>query len=244
MKFTPEQILEVLDQCCEDYTFPMLDNGYIYLAATRLSLHRSAMDWAVVIEVFGFSPRAGIPSVSIQTFGSRLRRPKTRPDYPDPVAYENYLRNNPHNDFHSIDPIGDGDWIGDDEALAADVPGVMLRGRQLRVPPAREYSRLGIELLEPPQVSVFEFCRYLAAVAREEVLATPQERRINVLPEMQELLVLDEWNHPNLIDEELASESETFQQLAEVLCTGDVGRYQPSLPPNTHWSNWPEGGSL
>jgi len=51
-------ILTILDACCHSATFPMLDNGYVYLAASRLSLHRSTTDWALVIEVFGFSPRA------------------------------------------------------------------------------------------------------------------------------------------------------------------------------------------
>ncbi|TGE29080.1 DUF7003 family protein [Hymenobacter metallicola] len=37
---------------------------------------------------------------------------------------------------------------------------------------------------------------------------------------------------------------ETWQQLAKVLATGDVRHYQPTLPPNTHWSNWPESGAL
>ncbi len=65
-------ILSVLDRCCDDFKFPMLDNGYVYLAATRLSLYRSAVDWAIVIEVFGFSPRTGIPDTHVSTFASRL----------------------------------------------------------------------------------------------------------------------------------------------------------------------------
>lgn len=40
------------------------------------------------------------------------------------------------------------------------------------------------------------------------------------------------------------SSYETWQQLAEVLATGDVQYYQPTLAPNTHWRNWPESGSL
>jgi hypothetical protein len=53
------EILAVLDGCFDSFTFPMLDNGYVYLAATRLSAYRSESDWAIAIEVFGFSPRAG-----------------------------------------------------------------------------------------------------------------------------------------------------------------------------------------
>lgn len=74
MKASAREILEVLDQCCEHHRFPMLDNGYVYPAATRLSLFRSSADWAMVIEIFGYSPRAGIPDTHVYTFGSRVRR--------------------------------------------------------------------------------------------------------------------------------------------------------------------------
>jgi len=55
MAFEPENILSTLDRCCDACTFPMLDNGYVSLAATRLALYRSAADWAMVIEVVGQS---------------------------------------------------------------------------------------------------------------------------------------------------------------------------------------------
>lgn len=49
----------------------------------------------------------------------------------------------------------------------------------------------------------------------------------------------------NAIDwESRPSSYETWQQIAEVLATGDIGRYRPTLPPNTHWKNWPEGGTM
>jgi hypothetical protein len=40
------------------------------------------------------------------------------------------------------------------------------------------------------------------------------------------------------------SSYETWQQLAHVLATGDINHYRPTLAPNTHWSNWPDSGSL
>ncbi|ARD22194.1 hypothetical protein SJ2017_1891 [Shewanella japonica] len=54
MNWKSERILEVLDACAEEFTFPVLDNGYVYLAATRMSAYRSDDEWAIVIEVFGF----------------------------------------------------------------------------------------------------------------------------------------------------------------------------------------------
>jgi len=35
------RVLETLDKCAAQFTFPALDNGYVYPAASRLSIHRS-----------------------------------------------------------------------------------------------------------------------------------------------------------------------------------------------------------
>jgi hypothetical protein len=223
----------------------MLDNGYVYLAATRLSLHRSASDWAMVIEVFGFSPRAGLPDTHIYTFASRLHDRDPPEQYKDREAYENYLAKSPHNESRFVHPVEEGDWDGDDEMIAKKAKEVRVRGRSIRLPRIAEYAKHDIALEEPPRVRVFELCRYLAAVAREDVLASPKERAVSVRPDMTQILQLEEWFHPNVVeDTDRPSGSPTFQQLARVLETGDVGVYQPLTPPNTHWRNWPEGGSL
>ena len=94
MHFDPEDTLSILDRCCDTFTFPMLDNGYVYLAGTRLSLYRSATDWAMVIEVFGFSPRSGLPDTHIHTFASRLHGRNPPEHYLSREAYENYLTSN------------------------------------------------------------------------------------------------------------------------------------------------------
>ncbi len=121
----------------------------------------------------------------------------------------------------------------------------LVRGQPIALPSLADYSRHDIELDQAPRVQVFELCRYLADIARDQVLATPQEQRVSVLPEMEQILQLEEWHHPNVVDdEERPSGSETFRQLARVLATGEVGLYRPSQPPNTHWRNWPEAGRL
>lgn len=63
----------------------------------------------------------------------------------------------------------------------------------------------------------------------------------NVMREQKERTAaanLEEWenNRPGSY--------ETWQQLARVIATGDVSLYQPTLPPNSHWINWPESGAL
>jgi hypothetical protein len=247
MPFKAKDILTILDDCCDNFTFPMLDNGYVYLAATRLSLYRSKTDWAIVIEVFGFSPRTGLPDTIVKTFASRLHNRDLPENYVNRQAYENYLANNPHNEFRSVYPIQRRPWqdTENSELVAKKAKQILVRTKTLALPATKEYARHGIELEESPRVQVFELCRYLADIAREELLATTEERRVSVRPEMDQILQLEEWHHPNVVDdEERPSGSKTFQQLAKVLVTGDVRHYRPSQPANTHWRNWPEGGRL
>lgn len=240
------QILDILDACAHNFTFPMLDNGYVYLAATRLSLHRSPTDWALVIEVFGFSPRAGNPDVHVATFASRLDARDTPAQYVNHVAYERYLDNNPFNEARFFFPIDDDTWHDPEngELVAPDATYVSLRGRSIPLPPIDAYAHYGIALEDAPRVRVFELCRFLAATQRDAVLATARERRVSVPPELHEIMVLDSWRHPDLLAGELPSMVRTFQQLSEVLATGDRSRYHADEPPNIHWSNWPEGGRL
>jgi hypothetical protein len=246
MSFVPEHILSVLDRCCDAYTFPMLDNGYVYPAATRLSLHRSMTNWAMVIEVFGFSPRAGLPDTHVYTFADRLHDRDPPERYVTRDAFERYLANNPHNDSRFVAPIDEGPWLDavDGELVAEDATEVVVRNQILPIPSVDEYSQHGIELEQSPRVKVFELCRFLASVAREQLLATPQERRVSVLPDLVQILQVEEWHHPDVADGERPSKSEAFRQFAHVLATGETGLYRPSRQPNTHWRNWPAGGQL
>src|SRR5262245_504654 len=247
MKARAKEMLDVLDRCCGAFSFPMLDNGYVYLAATRLALFRSDLDWAMVIEVFGFSPRSGLPDTHIHTFASRLHDRTPPEKFASRQAYENYLANNPNNESRFVSPIEEGPWQDQEtfEELAEDAAELVLRGEPIVLPKRDEYALHEIELSDPSCVRTFELCRYLAAVARERVLATPAEQCANVLPNMSRLLQLDEWHHPDVVDDsKRPSGSETFQQLARVLESGDVSLYRPTQPPNTHWRNWPDGGTL
>lgn len=242
-----DDILQILDKCCDVFTFPMLDNGYVYLAATRLSLYRSATDWALVIEVFGFSPRAGLPDTSIQTYSSRLHNRDSVGKYVNKQAYENYLAHNPHNEYRSVYPIEEGDWQDSEygEIVSKTGTEIVVRGRRIKLPSLSDFELQGVSIKKPHEIHVFELCRYLAGVARNEVLATPTEQRVSVRPEMEKFLQLEEWHHPNVVDNsERPSGSQTFQQLAKVLETGDLRHYAPRIAPNTHWRYWPEGGSL
>jgi hypothetical protein len=127
-----EDVLAVLDKCAEDFTFPMLDNGYVYPAAARLSVYSDATDWAIVLETFGYSPRAGHPDLNVATFTNKVPQPKTRADYVNESAYLNYLRQHPHDAVEFFWPLDAGDWIQGESVAPGAI--LRLRGRKVDVP--------------------------------------------------------------------------------------------------------------
>ena len=246
MSWAPRAIVDTLDACCDAFTFPMLDNGYVYLAASRLSLYRSQDDWAMVIEVFGFSPRSGVPDTQIYTFGSRVLRAKSEDQYVSRQAYINHLESNPHNESAFVFPIEEGGWqdAEDNELMSAEPHAVVIRGEHVAPPMRAEYSGHHIDLQDSSGIRVFEFCRLLASCKRESVLATPEERGIFVPAGLTQILQVEAWRHPDLLSDERPSSSEAFEMFARVLSDGNASQYRPVEAPNTHWINWPEGGSL
>lgn len=235
-------VLAVLDACAESFDFPMLDNGDVYPAAARLSVHSDGTDWAVVVETFGFSPRAGHPDLTVATFTSRVPHPKVRADFVDESAYVAYQEQHPHDAYASSWPLDEGDWIDGEDV----VPGttVRLRGREVAVPTVEQCQAVGIATDGADRVTVVELCRYFAETARDDVLAVGEERSGQVLPGLAQVLLLDEWHHPDLVVGELPSETRTFQQIADIAAGADAACYDPREVPNTHWSNWPDGGLL
>ncbi|WP_428986532.1 DUF7003 family protein [Streptomyces camelliae] len=86
--------------------------------------------------------------------------------------------------------------------------------------------------------------RQLVPEHRELLLADETELRADLPGDVPVLLRIDEWNQPEDLWDVLPSAHETFQLIAEVLDSGDPARYRPTLPANTHWSHWPEAGTL
>jgi hypothetical protein len=247
MQYSADEILAVLDEGARAFTFPMLDNGYVYPAATRLSLYRSEWDWAVVIELFGFSPRAGLPDLLVCTFGSHLTRQKGNPDFISEDAYQQYLQDHPNDELVWFHPLAEGDWMDQEDLELVDenASTLCLRGEEVPLPALSDYADAGVEFSEAPRITVFELCRALAFRHRSSVLATEEERRVALPSTVGKLLTLDEWHHPDVADPEaLPSRNETFRQLTSFLVGGDVAGYAPAVAPNTHWSHWPAGGTL
>lgn len=232
----PGEILQQLDQCAEEFTFPMLDNGYVYPADVRLSIYRDPGNWLMVIELLGaYTPRASAYKTfqnSLYLFGSDLHHPPGfeaedlffpieacagEPLFPDPHA-----------------------WYANDDARCVTVRGKTI---QLNLSPVA-LSAKGIELLDPPRIDPAAILRSLLPEYRELLLASEAELAQRNKHNLPLWIRLEEWHHPDLAGGEKPSDSETFKMLAAAISSGDRTKYSPAKAPNTDWRNWPVGGAM
>jgi hypothetical protein len=233
--FTAKEILKQFDECADDFTFPMLDNGYVYLANTKLSAFRDDNRWVVIIEVIGFNYRGGghqgIDN-GLHIFGNCL-------EYPAGTNNDNFL-------YFTADSE-EGLTFDDDESfhLKPNTPNFLLRGKKHPICHDRKaYKKVGIELEDKKSIKAHEFLRFLTHETPDSFWATEAEIRARIPKDIPLFFELKEWFHPDLANEDIPSKNETFKLLAKVLESGDVSFYKPKKKPNTHWSNWLEGGSL
>src|SRR5687767_13783614 len=140
---SPREILAQLDACASEFTFPVLDNGYVYLVDTRMSIFRSDADWLMIIEVLGVNNErtAGFDSFNncLHLYGSSLHRsPGT--------ATSDFL--------HPLSDCADDalfeseyEWFAKEDARC-----VMIRDQSVELDLSEgSLLRKGIRLLEPPQ---------------------------------------------------------------------------------------------
>lgn len=231
-RFTAEQILRELDADAapERLEFPMLDNGYVYPADVRLLAFRDEKRWAILIEDLGYHYKSGFPDGINSTFytvGSGVTERGVYLDGAQTLTGE---------------PSGEEDW---EYEVAADLKEVVIRGERVPVPRRKAvYQKKGIKIGSPRKLCGQHLLRVLLPEHRDALLASEEEWRRYVRPDLPFFLWLDEWDHPDLAEGQLPSQTHTFPALAEALEQGDPNRFVPTTRPNTHWKNWPHGGAM
>lgn len=234
-EYSTKEILKQLDKCAKDFTFPMLDNGYVYPIHSKLGAYRDAKRWALIIEIFGFNYRGGGHdgiSNCLHIFGNCIN---TKPG----TDNANFLYITCNNSDNST---FDEEYL---ESLNPEAKTMILQGKEININHNREfYLNKGIELEEHDKIFVWEFMRGLEPEYNKEFEATEKEIRERLPNDLPKILELIEWNHPDCANSELPSRNETFKQIAKVLATGKADFYKPTNKPNNHWKNWPDGGTL
>ena len=227
------EVLRELDEADAQNKFPSLLPWFPI--DVRLSAYRSDRYWALVIETLVFHQgRLGHDGMLtfIYCFGDSL------PGTPGVFYPELHVTT----DGPSGPLLDPSEY---DNLISPSARDMTIRDKVVPIttePTA--YATAGIELLDPPRIRCHELLRLIAPKYRRLFFATETEIVQRIGEPMPLLLRLDEWRHPGAVAGERPSDSESFQMIADVIAHNDPSLYQPTEPPNTHWSNWPMAGTV
>lgn len=230
-----QEILRQLDVEAESYVFPMLDNGYYYHADQKMTIFRDDKRWAILLEVLAFfnheSGLDGITTIA-NVFGNCLT------GWNDNNNFNYFASDNGIETFFTDDTI----YL---PYLNPEAKNILVRGQEIPIIFDRQYYKSKkVELEYEDKITPWEFLRGLIPDKSNLFWVTREEISTKIPKDLPIFMTLDNWHHPNLVEDEKPSETETFQQLADVIMTGDKNLYNTTEITNTHWTNWLEGGTL
>ncbi len=249
------EIIQQLNEASSGPRYAFPDFSMFHPVDARLSAYRTDAEWALVIETLVFSDAGVGAHDGCQTmlfcYGSDL------PQSPG-VVY-------PHLYVTGDGPTGPLFDPMVDTLISPTATNMTIRNKVVPITtdPA-EYAaaeiRLalssrdtkswvhhlaaGLDLGQPPRIEGYELLRLIAPKYRRLLFATEAEIVERIGEPMPLLLRLDEWWHPDRNNGATPADSESFQMIAEVIAQNDPSHYRPTVPPNTHWSNWPMTGML
>ena len=202
---------------------------------SRLSVYRTADQWAVIIETLVFDDHGLGAHDSCQTMF---------------FGYGSNLPQSPGIFYPALNVTGDGLSGGlfeskFDALVSQTATDMMIRGKVVPVTTDPvDYTAAGIELNQSPRILGYELLRLIAPRHRRLFFATEAEIAKRIGESMPLLLRLDEWRHPDRDKGETPADGESFPMIADVIAYNDPSLYRPTVPPNTHWTNWPMAGMI
>lgn len=210
-------ILEFFNSLYEDHSFPTLDHPYLYTIESRMHAYGDGNRWALVAECAGYSNRAWGLQNDVRTLCGSASTP------PDGDEWD-------FEDFFEIEEIVDVEDEFVDGEFRPVSNTVILKGQEITFRGSMKQD-------------LSDYLRELSPDHKDVLLGDEGDVRQHVPQGLPKILTLEEWHH-NQSFQEPPSSVETFRQLAQVLATGDPNYYAPTVAPNSHWSNWPDAGSL
>ena len=224
-----ETALSHLDKHAAEFNFPVLDNAYVQMAAARMSAFRSEADWALAFEVLGYSVNEGTYVNDVYAFGSCLRREG---------VLESAVVLSPNPEQPLIDPQTEA-WIADWSDWS-----VIVGDRVHQFAPKRsEYLAVGVEVPEysgPGSLGEAELMRFFVSREGADQLFMPEAALQEALVGCNGLslfLQTQDWQHPDVADEEKPSTNVAMRSLVAALNEGTQELFRPGRV-NTRWSLW------
>ena len=244
--FTKQQILDDLDDSNGGVYKFFPDFKILYSSGSRISLFADKNRWAIAFEITIFND-GGSYMDEVTYFGNCLKNL-------DKAGYGGqYICNAKwylitHGE--ELEKISDGG-----EFVSNDARKIKIRDSILDIEhDTLKYYKKGIQIFHydnPKNLIDFQgLLRYLSSEHPALFKATDTELYTCIPDDLPKILVIDKFHFESYYNQLdyggpsgiKPSTYETFQQIADVLVTGNPKLLKPTLKPNNDWQSWPNAG--
>ncbi|WP_162144113.1 DUF7003 family protein [Sporocytophaga myxococcoides] len=222
--------------------FPDLENGYMFIASSKIHLYADKNRWAIVFETNGYHNRQFNAQINLVYIGNCI-------SYSKEISPErSYVSN-----FSSVELISQEEFkriqnfkgleMEQFELVDSDINEIKVRDVLLPVNHnGLEYEAFDIKFREydnPKRLVGFkDLVRFLSETQKEVMSANEEDLRKNLPDTLPKLITIDSFHHKNNMTPD---SYETYRMIAKILVTGDTTFWKPKLTPNNHWTNWRSG---
>lgn len=219
-----QNFIKMLDKCADKYDFPVLDNANIPMVACKVSLYADKTDWVLFFEIISCTANA---ENNIYAFGPQIKELGIQ------TCYDAYI---------TLTMDDEDDYVQD----------LLQYENQSAIPVYVNKHKLKVDLSEEVLGSIDKpegnpsdllLVRMIYEQNANHFWLEKGELFNNIEhPELPLVFEATEWEHPDIIEDELPSDSEFFQSLAKRLDDEDVEITTGQV--NTDWLNWIEEDQL
>ena len=227
-----KQILDYLDIC----DFPMLGNGYYYHIDQKMSIFKSGLDWAILLQVLAYNNHEldvlGIKTIAY-TYGNLI-------DSNDVFDNDSF--------FSFVENFNCKTFIAEEDLFTSylNPKAKYLKVRDYLIPIEHDLSQYkikGISLKHESKITPWELMRFICPKYSNCFWLTRNEISTKIPIGMEEVATINNWGHPDCI-EESPSDMESFKIVANYIESWNQEEIEKIKEGNTHWKNWPIGGNL
>jgi len=219
---SPADILTTLDEATASYSFPVLNNVEIDLAAIRMTAFRNSDEWLIVFQEIAFAAGFHGFANAVAAYGNRLKVQGVQ---------------------RVIVPVS---FSGKGDSSKLNIHDFAVRVHKSRArhfnPSVADYRMAHVDVGDESRAET-KILRYLASrivdefCVSDDVLLRACKRRSARLRKFMEI---DKWHHPDVADDERPSKTDCFKSLARALARGDASLYKCNPASfNTGWWQWP-----
>lgn len=226
-----------------------LEKAYGYIANSRIHLFSDGNNWAIVFESNDYDTRGLDAQITLHYIGNCINYsiqllPKYR-------IISNTIRI-PLIDFEEFYRIEIKDEEGNDieqgQLVAENISEIKIRN--LLFPwnySAQDLLNVGINVRKDYNsdnlIDFPSLVRFLNHIRPDIMTASESEIRTCIIPDnLPFLMTILDFNYMSLYKKPCnIAEHETFQLIAQVLCSQNIDDWKPTLKANNHWKNWISG---